>query len=172
MRQGRFWSGAVVGVVATVAVAVGVAASGVISMQASQAPGLLDELGDMMFERSVQWRAPNESNPLADAPAAIDHGLRAYGKRCVGCHGAPGIEPMPAAAHMLPAPPDLAKSTRDMSDGEILFIIEHGVRMTGMPAFGPVLESSRELWQLVAAVRHLGTLDPEQKRMIAGKPGS
>jgi mono/diheme cytochrome c family protein len=49
-----------------------------------------------------------------------------------------------------------APATQDLSDGEIYSIIQNGIRMTGMPAWGTTREENdEESWGLVAFIRHL-----------------
>ncbi len=70
---------------------------------------------------------------------------------------------------MLPSPPDLASSTKDMTDGEVFYVIDQGVRMTGMPAFGPVTASQDDLWAMVSAIRKLDSLTPQEKQLFGSK---
>ncbi len=53
-----------------------------------------------------------------------------------------------------PPAPDLGESQKDMSDAELFWIIKNGIRMTGMPAFGPT-HGDEQIWQMVTFVRHL-----------------
>jgi len=63
-----------------------------------------------------------------------------------------------------PKPPDLRDSgTQKLSDGEIFWIIENGVRFTGMPAFGGSNDSQQDSWKLVRFIRHLPQLTPEER---------
>lgn len=166
MRSRKFWAGALFGAVAAGLLGLLVAASGVIPMMASQEPGPIDEIGHLMWNSSVHWRAPSKSNPLADDPEAVRNGLEHYAEDCLPCHGAPDREGAEYAAHMLPQPPELWKDhVQHMSDGALFHVIEHGVRMTGMPAFGEE-ESEEEIWELVAAVRSLDSLTPEQEALL------
>lgn len=166
MNRRTMWIGALYGAIAVAFVGGVVSVSGIIPMQATQSPGLLDGVGDVMFNSAVYWRAPKEKNPVAGDPHALQDGLRRYGRMCVGCHGAPGIKPMPMSRHMLPQPPDIAESTKDMTDGEIFYIVDQGIRMTGMPAFGPTARSKKDLWSVVAAVRKLDSLTDQEKQLI------
>ena len=53
--------------------------------------------------------------------------------------------------------------TQSLSDGELFYIIEHGVKLTGMPAWGnDTPESATAGWQLVHFIRHLPKLMPEE----------
>ncbi len=70
---------------------------------------------------------------------------------------------------LYPKPPDLrAEHTQKLSDGELFWIIENGVRFTGMPAFGGSSEhgSKEDSWKLVRFIRHLPTLTPEERMEI------
>jgi len=63
--------------------------------------------------------------------------------------------------------------TQNKSDGELYWIIENGIRLTGMPAWGKGGEDDADSWKLVHFVRRLGDLTPEQlKEMQAGNPKS
>lgn len=64
---------------------------------------------------------------------------------------------------MNPRPPDLAESARRWNRAQLFWIINYGVRMTGMPAFGPTHEE-QELWNLVAFVEQLPQIDAERYR--------
>lgn len=52
-----------------------------------------------------------------------------------------------------------------MSDGGIFYVVDSGIRMTGMPAFGPD-HSEDEIWNLVATVRQLENLNAEQRQKL------
>ena len=67
---------------------------------------------------------------------------------------------------LYPRPPDLrATATQGRSDGEIFWIIENGVRLTGMPAFGGEggPGNPQDSWNLVLFIRHLPALTAEER---------
>lgn len=74
---------------------------------------------------------------------------------------------------MYPKPPDLRLSrTQSLTDGEIFYIVENGIRMSGMPAFGGE-NTSGASWKLVDFIRHLSQLSPaEEMKMEALNPKS
>jgi len=80
---------------------------------------------------------------------------------CVRCHGAPGVKPDKFAAGMDPMPPDLGEATKDDEPKHIFWIVEHGIRMTGMPAFGAHTPKD-DIWKLVAFLKQMHTVQPEQ----------
>ncbi len=111
---------------------------------------------DAAMASSVRARADAEP-PALDA-AAADRGFAAFDGMCVQCHGAPGVEPALWAQHMKPQPPDLEEHAAHWSAPELFWIVHHGIKMSGMPAFGPTHEEA-ELWDLVAFVERLPEID-------------
>ncbi len=98
-----------------------------------------------------------------DSPRLVDSGFKEYHEMCRLCHGAPGYSRTDIAKGLYPAPPDLASEDvlKKLNDAELYWIIENGIKMTGMPAFGPT-HNENELWAIVAFVRGLPDLKPEQ----------
>ncbi len=99
--------------------------------------------------------------------ARVGAGAAAYDDMCVTCHARPGEEPGVIARGLNPEPPELAEEAGEWSPGELFWITQHGVRMTGMPAFGPT-HTDEELWEAVALVRRLPRLSPGEYRALVG----
>lgn len=94
------------------------------------------------------------TNPVAGDPVALTQGREAFLTRCAVCHGVDGRGATPIGANQYPRAPDLrSEPTQHLSDGEIHYIIENGVQLTGMPAMHS--QSSSESWKLVAFIRSL-----------------
>jgi mono/diheme cytochrome c family protein len=78
-----------------------------------------------------------------------------FADHCASCHGNDGAGRTALGSAMYPRPPDLAApATQNLSDGELFYIIENGIRFTGMPGFGAA-ERPEESWKLVHFIRHL-----------------
>jgi mono/diheme cytochrome c family protein len=123
------------------------------------------------------WAIPGEArearNPVAPGPAAIAAGLAHFADHCASCHGNDGSGRTRVGKGLYPRAPDMRRrATQDLTDGELFHIIENGVRLTGMPAWGG--EGTAEgSWQLVHFVRHLPELTAEElARMEALNPRS
>jgi mono/diheme cytochrome c family protein len=131
-------------------------------------PGRLEaKLATYALNRSVARHAPKAGNPLAARPEAVAAGLALFRTRCVACHGAPGVDPTEAGASLNPPAPGLTlPRIQARPDGELFWIVSRGIRMTGMPAFGPS-QSETEIWQLVAALRQLPRLTEGEHRALA-----
>ncbi len=141
--------------------------AGVLDFSASRPPGRVEEqIARFVLDRSIARHARKETNPLAGSPGAARAGLRLFLTHCVDCHGAPGVDPTEGGASLNPPAPGLtAARVQARPDGELKWIISNGVRMTGMPAFGPS-RSEQEIWQLVAALRKLPRLTGAEQREL------
>ena len=73
--------------------------------------------------------------PGLDDPARILIGVAHFAAHCAICHGAPGVPKGDIARGLYPSPPDLAKAAPPYSPAELFWILKHGIKMTGMPAW-------------------------------------
>jgi mono/diheme cytochrome c family protein len=123
------------------------------------------------------WAIPSEArearNPVAAGPEAIAAGLAHFADHCASCHANDGSGRTPLGRNLYPRAPDMRRrETQDLTDGELFHIIENGVRLTGMPAWGGE-GTAVGSWQLVHFIRHLpGLTAEERERMEALNPRS
>ena len=111
-------------------------------------------------------------NPLPATGDVVREGLEHFADHCAVCHANDGSGKTPIGSGLYPKPPDLRSArTQNLTDGELFYIIENGVRLTGMPAFGGEGSDPNDSWRLVAFIRHLPELTPEElTRMEALNP--
>ena len=116
---------------------------------------------ETLRDRSVAVRARDIAvpNDLDDANR-ISKGAGEYVEMCSGCHLAPGMKRSEISRGLYPRAPELRRGT-DLTPAEQFWIVKHGVKMTGMPAWG-VTHDDELLWDVVAFVRKLPELTPEQ----------
>jgi len=110
-------------------------------------------------------RAGREArNPVPSTPEALDRGRAHFADHCASCHGNDGRGKTAIGQNLYPKAPDMSlPATQSLSDGELFYIIENGVRLTGMPAWGdPGPEDDNETWDLVHFIRHLPKITPEE----------
>jgi mono/diheme cytochrome c family protein len=120
-----------------------------------------------MQARSVERRAGSVASHAIAADAVPARGAAAYHAMCATCHGAPGVARSEIGSGMNPRPPDLSQVAPRWSDRELFWIVKHGIRLAGMPAFGPTHHDD-ELWDIVAVVRALPTLGArDYTRLVA-----
>jgi mono/diheme cytochrome c family protein len=118
-------------------------------------------------DRSVRAHASGITAAYGlDDPAKIVAGVSHYAEHCAVCHGAPGVERGDLAEGLYPRPPNLADAPRLYTPGELFWIVKHGIRMTGMPAWGD--HSDDELWATVALIEKLpGMTDLDYAKLVA-----
>jgi mono/diheme cytochrome c family protein len=117
----------------------------------------------------------NRANPLPASAEVITAGLEHFADHCSSCHGNDGSGDTQYGRGLYPRPLDLrAEGTQQRTDGELFYLIEHGIRFTGMPAFGTGQKDGEEAsWQLVHFIRHLPRLtETELERMQELNPRS
>lgn len=162
MRAMKFVLGFATALLTVAAVGFLVVWSGVVSVSAVGEGGAIDRILGYASARSIARHAGSMTNPFANDPAAMRAGLAHYKDNCLPCHAASGIDRSEFARGLNPPPPRLAApSIRAASDGELFWVISNGIRSTGMPAFSPT-HSEEEIWKIVAFVRHLPELTPEE----------
>lgn len=143
-----------------------IAVTGFVNVSAQHSFGPIDALLGFASDRSVGFHASKLSNPYANNSQALVDALPHYKEMCFVCHGAPGLANSEIAEGMHPAPPDLSDSgAQKMSDGEIFWIINHGVGSTGMPAFEGA-DDADTLWKIVTFVRHLPDLTDAERQQL------
>jgi mono/diheme cytochrome c family protein len=119
------------------------------------------------------WVA-EQANPVADSPQVLSEAMAHWADHCAVCHANNGSGDAQMGKQMYPPAPDMRQNgTQKMTDGELFFIIENGVRFTGMPAWGGSARSEEDSWKLVRFIRHLPQLTREEEsRMEALNPKS
>jgi mono/diheme cytochrome c family protein len=109
--------------------------------------------------RAVERAARNVQIVLPELTRRARHeAVVGYESMCAICHAPPGREPSALAQGLNPAPPDLARAARNHPPEELLWVTRHGIRMTGMPAWGPT-HNDDELLALVALVMEFPDMD-------------
>ena len=114
---------------------------------------------------SIPSSERHHANPLAPSPENLNEGREVFLARCETCHGHDGSGLTPMGQSLYPRVPDLrAKATQKLTDGEIHYIIENGVQLTGMPAWGnPHQVQNDDIWKLVLFIRSLRPLTQQEQ---------
>ncbi|MCA1828973.1 MAG: cytochrome c [Myxococcales bacterium] len=112
---------------------------------------------------------PNQDRQLPNPVPASKEVLAAarahFADHCAICHANDGSGQTEMGRNLYPRSPDLRQSaTQQLTDGEMFYIVENGVRLTGMPGWGDGSEDSkRASWHLVHFIRHLPELTRDEK---------
>jgi mono/diheme cytochrome c family protein len=136
---------------------------------ARQPPGRLETtMAPRLRSLAIPVAARQLKNPVPMQPAAVAEGMEHFADHCAVCHGNDGSGDTEMGHGLYPRVPDMRQAgTQDLSDGELFYIIENGVKLTGMPAWATgTPEGEQASWRLVHFIRHLPRLtDAELARM-------
>ena len=117
---------------------------------------------------AIPRAARREKNPLKVSADNLQTGREIFLARCANCHGVDGTGRTPVGQSLYPRVPDLtSQPTQNLSNGEIHYIIENGVQLTGMPAWGRPHQQSDDIWQLVIFIRDLQPLTKAEQSQQA-----
>ena len=109
---------------------------------------------------AIPARARGRQNPIPVSPEALADGMAHYADHCASCHANDGSGKTEMGQGLFPKAPDMRLApTQQMSDGELFYVIEHGIRFTGMPAWSTgTSEGEESTWRLVHFLRRLPDL--------------
>ena len=99
----------------------------------------------------------NAANPVPLTPEVLKEGRAHFADHCATCHANDGSGQTPIGKNVYPKAPDLRLAdTQSLSDGELFWVIHHGIRFTAMPAWGEGdPEKDLDSWKLVHFIRRL-----------------
>lgn len=145
---------------------VGLLYSGAINVAADQPhSALVAGMLEFARERSIAARATDIEVPDVSDASLVRSGAGSYDEMCVACHLAPGIETTALHQNLYPRPPILAHSVVDQDPARTFWTIKHGIRGTGMPAWGKSVEDE-QIWGLVAFLEQLPSLSPMEYQAV------
>ena len=104
------------------------------------------------------------TNPVELTDERLAEARAHFADHCALCHGNDGRGQTTIGQNLYPKAPDMASAgTQSLSDGELFYTIKHGIRLTGMPAWGEdTPEDDLESWKLVHFIRHLPDMTTEE----------
>lgn len=158
------------GVLATLIVEVGVGALVVYSGQVDVSAvtphsPLVFRIVEVTREQSIKRLARDVVVPvnLSDVER-VRQGAGNYAAMCVECHLAPGKKKSEIRMGLYPEPPNLSKWTNPQTDGPArqFWIIKHGIKASGMPAWSKGGIEDEVIWDMVAFLQTMPTLTANQ----------
>jgi mono/diheme cytochrome c family protein len=139
---------------------------GYLSFDADQAPTQFEEHTAMAaVDAATDKRAGEAKNPLTADDATLAAGAKLYLDHCAGCHGVPSNPESTFAKSFNPEVPSFFKDAPDMSDTQNFYIIQHGIRWTGMPAWKQTMNDT-QTWQVVTFLSHIEKLPPAVEKVL------
>ncbi len=133
---------------------------GFLNTRADAGPSRFETRLAMSFlDASVDRNAPKENGALEAKQENLIAGMKLYTTNCARCHGAPGHPEKQFGHPFYPPAPNFLEEAPDMAANENFYIIKHGIRWTGMPAWGSAL-SDDQIWELTTFLSHMNKLPP------------
>ncbi|HTN62228.1 MAG TPA: c-type cytochrome [Devosia sp.] len=118
------------------------------------------------MRQSVAAQSAGIETPPLDAPGQVRRGAAHFEIACAICHGSPAAEQATEILGMTPPPPLLMEVVGDWTPRELFWIVKHGVKFTGMPAW-PSQERDDEVWAMVAFLRRMPEMTAADYRALA-----
>jgi len=116
---------------------------------------------------AVPSGARNRTNPVSKTQEVLAEARAHWADHCFSCHANDGSGETAMGRHMYPQAPDMRKpATQNLSDGELFYIVQNGIRLTGMPAWGGSDRDAEDSWKLVYFIRHLPDLTLEERTQM------
>lgn len=108
--------------------------------------------------------------PTLNDPDRTPIGLEHFAAHCAVCHGAPGVPKGDIGKGLYPQAPDLAQISETYTPAELFWVIKHGIKMTGMPAWAD--HDDEEIWATVAFLKKLkGMSEADYAKLIMSNMG-
>jgi mono/diheme cytochrome c family protein len=136
-------------------------------LSAREQPGPLEQwLARQARTLAVPKDARRRDNPFPDSPQVLADARAHWADHCAACHANNGSGDVEMGKNMYPKAPDMRQpETQQMTDGELFFVIQNGIRMTGMPAWGSGSQhDEQDSWKLVRFIRHLPLLTADEEQ--------
>jgi thiosulfate dehydrogenase len=116
-------------------------------------------------DASTERHAPDRKNPNSPSEVTIVAGAQLYLNHCAGCHGVPANPDSTFGKSFYPPVPAFFKDAPDMPENENFYIIAHGIRWTGMPAWNKTLTEA-QIWQIVTFLSNIEKLPPAASKVF------
>jgi mono/diheme cytochrome c family protein len=121
---------------------------------------------EILRDRSIIVHSRDVATPSQGDPAK---GAALYHEACLHCHGAPGISAEPFSQGLYPAPADLLSGSiqSEWNGAQLYWIVENGLKLTGMPAFGSTY-GKEEIAAVIVFVQRLPKISPSEYEQTTG----
>jgi mono/diheme cytochrome c family protein len=168
----NFILGGLVAAIALIACGWFVLAKGYIDFSANQPPSFVEAKFAMSaIDASTDRHAPDLKNPEVASEANLVAGAKLYLDHCGGCHGVPSNPDGEFARSFNPPVPGFFKDAPDMSENQNFYIIQRGIRWSGMPSWSSAL-TDQQIWQVVTFLSNIQKLPPAAQAVFGPAPGA
>ena len=122
--------------------------------------GIESKIAMPALDAAVDRHAPEAQDPIQSNDDNLTAGMKIYQQDCASCHGDVNHPHAALADAFYPRAPQFVEDAPDMPENQNFYIIEHGIRLSGMPAWRDSL-NNQQLWQVTAFLSHMDKLSPQ-----------
>ncbi len=145
---------------------------GYFSMAADQPPPALERTIAMTaVDASIERRATEQKNPIQPTDESLAAGAKIYTDHCAGCHGLPSDPNSQFGRSFNPPVPQFFTEAPDMPDYQNFYVIKHGLRWTGMPAWAGTL-NDEQVWMVTGFLSKIGKLPSAAQKALEPAPAT
>ncbi|MDP9049591.1 MAG: c-type cytochrome [Acidobacteriota bacterium] len=154
----KFLLGLIVGVLVFLLGGYGYVRGGFVDPRADTEVGLLEKKMAMpSLDAALDRHAPEAQNPIQPTDANLTAGMTIYQTNCASCHGDIHHPHSMLADALYPRAPQFVEDAPDMPENQNFYIVQHGVRLSGMPAWKQAL-TEQQIWQVTTFLSHMDKL--------------
>jgi thiosulfate dehydrogenase len=161
--------GIIIGLLIPAAIGYGYFRFGFAPVATSSAPmPFAKTMARMALRARIAKEAPKNDAPIAADESNLTQGTTIYAENCAFCHGLPGQKATTAAKGMFPPPPQLFAPDEMVTGdpaGVTYWKVSNGIRMTGMPGFGKVLNAT-QVWRVSLLLANADKLPDKTKAAL------
>jgi thiosulfate dehydrogenase len=140
--------------------------NGYVDFSADQRPSWVEmRLAMGAMDSWAERHAPEAKNPVPPTEENLVAGEKLYLDHCAGCHGLPSKPGSQFGRSFYPPVPGFFKKAPDMPENWNFYIIQHGIRWTGMPSWNGTLNDT-QIWQTVAFLSNIEKLPPAARKVL------
>lgn len=156
----RILVGFLIGIVVALVGAVCYVRFGFVDPRADAEMGALEmKIAMPALDASVDRRASDIKNPVQPTDDNLLAGMNIYQQNCAGCHGDIQHAHQPFGVSFYPRAPQFVEDAPDMPENQNFYIIQHGIRLSGMPAWAQILDEQK-IWKVTTFLSHMDKLPP------------
>jgi mono/diheme cytochrome c family protein len=140
--------------------------AGYMSFVADQTPGAVEKwVASNALDASMEKQAEHVKSPIPATDANLIDGMKFYTMNCALCHGTVNKKPSDLGQSFYPPAPQIIIEPLDDPEWHLFYAIKHGVRWTGMPAWGKVA-SDENIWKTSMFLSRVEHLPPAVQQAI------
>lgn len=159
-----FWLGVLCTLLVLAVGGYGVLKAGMVPVGADVEPGWMEKtLAHLALESRLEKEVKGMDVPMTATHDVLLSGMKGYLQNCAGCHGSLVHTDATFAKSLNPHAPQFGPRGLKDPIQEIFWLTKHGIRMSGMPSFGTMLNDD-QIWHIAIFLANVKSLPEDLQR--------